>query len=151
MNVMVKSLLAISVTLLSFVGTALAEVVAEDAWSRASIGMTRPGAAYMNIRNAGVETEVLIGLRTDLALKPEIHLSSINDKGVSSMLPAGEIEIAPGETIELKPGGLHVMLMGLQLPLMEGDTFLLTLLFADDDEVTVEIPIFGIAARGPGN
>ncbi len=146
-----KNLLATCVILLSFVGTALAEVVVEDAWSRASIGMTRPGAAYMKIHNAGVETEVLIGLRTDLALKPEIHLSSISDKGVSSMLPAGEIKIAPGETIELEPGGLHVMLMGLQQPMMERDTFLLTLLFADDNEVTVRIPIFGTAARGPEN
>jgi copper(I)-binding protein len=151
MNVMVKSLIAISVILLSLVGSALAEVVVEDAWSRASIGITRPGAAYMKINNAGSETKVLIGLRTGLAMKPEVHLSSIDDKGVSSMLPAGEIEIAPGETIELKPGSLHVMLMGLRRPMVEGDTFFLTLLFADDNEITVKVPIFGIAARGPKN
>lgn len=151
MNIIVKSLVATSVILLSLVGSAMAEVVVEDAWSRASIGITRPGAAYMKIINAGDETMVLIGLRTGLAMKPEVHLSSINDKGISSMLPAGEIEIAAGQTIELKPGGLHVMLMGLRQPMVEGDTFFLTLLFADDNEVTVTVPIFGIAARGPKN
>lgn len=151
MNIIVKSLVATSVILLSLVGSAMAEVVVEDAWSRASIGINRPGAAYMKISNAGDETMVLIGLRTGLAMKPEVHLSSINDKGVSSMLPAGEIEIAAGQTIELKPGGLHVMLMGLRQPMVEGDTFFLTLLFADDNEVTVTVPIFGIAARGPKN
>ena len=105
------------------------DVVVENAWSRASIGMNRPGAAYMTIRNTGDEPVTLTG--------------------VSSMSPAGEIAIAPGESVALEPGGLHAMLMRLQEPMTEGDTFPLTLLFDDGGEVTVEVPILGIAARGP--
>jgi len=125
------------------------DVVVEDAWSRASIGSNRPGAAYMRIRNTGDEEVTLTVIRTDLAMMPEIHLTSTNDQGVSSMVPAGEIEIAPGETVALEPGRLHAMLMRLQRPMAEGDTFLLTLVFSDAGELTVEVPILGVAARGP--
>ena len=54
-----------------------------------------------------------------------------------------------GESVALEPGGLHAMLMRLQEPMTEGETFPLTLLFDDGGEVTVEVTILGIAARGP--
>lgn len=152
MNVLLKSLVATALTIAGFVGVAMAEestVVVEDAWARASIGMNRPGAAYMTVRNMGEDTVILTGLRTDLAMMPEIHLTSTNDQGVSSMTPAGEIEIAPGEVAALEPGGLHAMLMRLSRPMVEGETFALTLVFGDGDEITVDVPILGIAARGP--
>ena len=125
------------------------DVVVEDAWARASIGVKRPGAAYMTIRNTGDEAIALTGIRTDLAMMPDIHQTSTNVEGVSSMAPAGEIEIAPGESVSLEPGGLHAMLMRLQRPMAEGESFSLTLGFSDGGEIVVEVPILGIAARGP--
>ena len=65
------------------------------------------------------------------------------------MAPAGEITISPGESVALEPGGLHAMLMRLQTAMIEGETFPLTLAFSDGGEVTVDVPILGIAARGP--
>ncbi|MEW4462138.1 MULTISPECIES: copper chaperone PCu(A)C [Hyphomicrobiales] len=127
------------------------DVVVEGAWSRASIGMNRPGAAYMTIRNTGDTPVTLIGLTTPLAMMPEIHESKTNADGVSSMAPADEITIAPGESVSLEPGGLHAMLMQLQTPMTEGESYPLTLLFDDGGEVTVEVPILGIAARGPND
>lgn len=132
--------------------TAVAEVPTveiSEAWSRASIGMNRPGGAYLTIRNSGDQTETVTGLRTDIAMMSEIHLSSTNDQGVSSMSPAGEISIAPGDTVALEPGGLHAMLMKLQRPMVEGQTFSLTLILANGNEVTVDVPILGVSARGP--
>jgi periplasmic copper chaperone A len=125
------------------------DVAVENAWARASIGMDRPGAAYMDVRNAGAEPVTLIGLKTELAMMPEIHRTSTNADGVSSMAPAGEIMIAPGETVTLEPGGLHAMLMRLRAPMNEGETFTLMLLFSDGGEVKVDVPILGFAARGP--
>ena len=154
MNSILKTLGASVVAIAGLAGTAWAEeptVIVEDAWSRASIGMNRPGAAYMTIRNLGAETETLVGIRTDLAMMPEIHLSATNEQGVSTMTPMGDIEIAPDETVALEPGELHVMLMRLSRPMIEGETFALTLVFVDGDEATVEVPILGIAARGPTN
>ena len=125
------------------------DVVIEDAWARASIGVNRPGAAYMTIRNAGDEAVTLTGIRTDLAMMLEIHQTSTTAEGVSSMAPAGDIEIASGESVLLEPGGLHAMLMRLQRPMAEGENFSMTLDFSDGGEITVEVPILGIAARGP--
>ena len=126
-----------------------ADVVVENAWARASIGTSRPGAAYMEVHNAGDEPVTLTGLRTDLAMMPEVHRTATDEQGVSSMSPAGQIVIAPGETVAFEPGGLHAMLMQLQRPMEEGETFPLTLTFSDGGETTVEVPILGIAARGP--
>ena len=65
------------------------------------------------------------------------------------MAPAGDIRIAPGETVALEPGGLHAMLMMLQRPMVEGEAFELTLSFSDGGEVSVEVPVLGMTARGP--
>ena len=125
------------------------DVIVEDAWARASIGTNRPGAAYMTMRNTGTDPVTLVGLETPLAMMPNIHETKTDANGVSSMAPAGEIMIAPGESVSLEPGGLDAMLMQLQTKMVEGATFPLTLIFADGGVVTVNIPVLSIAARGP--
>ena len=125
------------------------DVVIEDAWARASIGTNRPGAAYMTLRNTGTDPVTLVGLETPLAMMPDIHETTTDANEVSSMAPAGEITIPPGESVSLEPGGLHAMLMRLQRPMAEGENFSMTLDFSDGGEITVEVPILGIAARGP--
>ncbi|MGR3638836.1 copper chaperone PCu(A)C [Alterinioella nitratireducens] len=125
------------------------DVVIADAWARATIGMNRPGAAYLTLRNSGDADVTVTGLATPLAMMSEIHRTTTNADGVSSMAPAGEITIAAGGSIALEPGGLHAMLMQLQEPLTEGATLPLTVMFSDGGEVTVEAPILGFAARGP--
>ena len=125
------------------------DVVVEGAWARASIGTSRPGAAYLTLRNKGDEVVTVTGIRTPIAIRPEIHRTSTNHKGVSSMAPAGDIGIAPGESVALEPGGLHAMLMRLQEPMIEGESFPMTLTFSDGGTVMVEVPILGLGARGP--
>ena len=125
------------------------DVVVEGAWSRASIGTNRPGAAYMTVRNTGTDAITLTGIETDLAMRPEVHRTSTNDEGVSSMAPAGDLDIAPGAAVALEPGGLHAMLMMLQRPMVEGETFEMMLNFSDGGTVALEVPILGMAARGP--
>mgnify|MGYP000085434616 CR=1 FL=1 len=131
----------------SFAGSE--DVVVEDAWARASIGTNRPGAAYMTLRNTGSDPVTLVGLETPLAMMPDIHETTTDSNGVSSMGPVGEITILPGESVSLEPGGMHAMLMRLQTKMVEGETFPLTLNFADGETLTVDVPILGIAARGP--
>lgn len=125
------------------------DVIVERPWSRASIGMARPGVAYMTLRNTGDETVTLTGLRTGVAMRPEIHRTVTDARGVSSMSPAGDIEMAPGAVVELAPGGLHAMLMMLQRPLEKGSTYPLILLFDDGGEITVTVPVLGVTTRGP--
>lgn len=139
---------------LSFVapGAVLAggeDVVAERSWARASVGTSRPSAAYLTLRNTGGEVATVTGIAASIAKLAEIHRTSVNDRGVSTMAPAGEIIIAAGETVSLEPGGLHAMLMHLRTPMIKGESFLLTISFADGDKITVEVPILKFGARGP--
>ena len=127
------------------------DVVIEDAWSRASIGTSRPGVAYMTLQNNGAEPVVVTGLRTNLAMMPMIHASTTDAQGVTRMSHMEEVEIKAGEAVALEPGGLHVMLMDLQHPMVEGESYALSVIFADGTEATVEVPILGIAARGPSD
>ena len=152
MDRMTFAALAALVATFSAPGAVLAgseDVVVEQPWARASIGVNRPGAAYLSVLNKGDEAVTLTGLSTPLAEMPEIHRTSTTAEGVSSMAPAGEIIIAPGESAALEPGGMHAMLMRLRTPMIEGETFPLTLTFSDGGEVMVDVPILGIAARGP--
>ena len=145
-------LFALALTLLIGASPVLAggeDVVIEDAWSRASIGTRRPGVAYMTLRNTGAEPVVLSGLRTDLAMMPMIHATTTDAQGVTRMSHMEAVEIPAGETVALEPGGLHVMLMDLQRPMVEGESYTLSVIFADGTETTVDVPILGMAARGP--
>lgn len=151
-RMVIAALAALSIALggsdAAFAGTE--DIVIERAWARASIGTNRPGAAYMTLRNNGDEPVTLTGIRTEIAMMPEVHRTSTDDRGVSSMAPAGDITVAPGEIVALQPGGLHAMLMKLQRPMNEGESFRLTLLFSDGTEITIEVPILEVGARGPG-
>lgn len=125
------------------------KIVVEQPWARASIGTSRPGGAYLALRNEGDVPVYLVGLRADISAMPSIHETQTNDEGVSRMLPAGDIEIPVGGTLALEPGSYHIMLMKLQSPLVEGETFPMTLLFSDGLEKEVVVPVLRIGARGP--
>jgi copper(I)-binding protein len=59
------------------------------------------------------------------------------------------VEIPAGGSVAFAPGGLHVMLMDLQRPMVEGESFTMTLMLEDGGEIPVEVPILGVTARGP--
>lgn len=126
-----------------------ATVIVEAPWSRASIGTTRPGVAYFTIRNTSRKAITLTGVRAAIANNASIHQTKTNADGVSSMTRAGAITIPAGKAISLAPGGLHTMLMGLQSPLVKGESFTLILEFEDGKETSVTMPILGVGARGP--
>ncbi len=93
-----------------------------DARLRATPPNARVAAGYMNVRNAGADADRLIGGTADFADKVEIHEMSM-EGGVMKMRPLSNgLEIAPGETVELAPGGYHLMLTGLNAALQEGQT-----------------------------
>ena len=124
-------------------------IVIEKPWARASIGTSRPGGAYLIVRNEGSEAISLVGLHTEIAGMPSIHETRTNLDGISSMAPADDILIPAGGMIALEPGGYHVMLMKLKAPLVKGETFMMTLLFSDGTEIETNVPVLGIGSRGP--
>lgn len=153
LGVTFRQTLRVSLLLLAALASAPAhagsdEVVVDEAWSRASIGTNRPGVVYMTIRNEGNESRKLSAVTTDLAARAEIHQTSTNERGVSSMTRVEELEVPARSSVALEPGGLHVMLMGLQRSMKKGESFSLTLVL-DEGVVEVVVPILGFTSRGP--
>ena len=120
----------------------------DAAWARASIGTSRPGAAYFTVRNLGDEADRLTGLSSPVSAMPMLHETTLSE-GISRMAHVEAAEIPARGELTLEPGGMHVMLMELTTPLKEGATFPLTLTFEAGGEITVEVPVFGPGATGP--
>lgn len=114
-------------------------VHADDAYAFATSAAAKTAAAYVEIENHGPATR-LTGAKSDVAAKTEIHISEMKD-GVMSMSPAGEVELPVDGELELEPGGMHIMLMGLKAPLSTGQSFPVTLTFATGEEVEVEVMV----------
>ncbi|MEI4195827.1 copper chaperone PCu(A)C [Roseovarius sp. E0-M6] len=104
--------------------------------------MSKSGAGYLSITNAGDVSDRLIEVRADFP-HVSIHKSEEAD-GVMRMMPVEAIEIPAGETVTLEPGGFHVMFMGLSDPLEAGQDIPATLIFDKAGEVAVT---FAIEAR----
>jgi copper(I)-binding protein len=129
-------------------GAAEGALVVERPWARASIGTSRPGAAYFTLRNNGAEDDVLTAIETPAAHMAELHTTEVRD-GVATMSPVEALQVPAGSEATLAPGGTHVMLMMLTAPLEEGESLPMTLVFERSGRVAVEVPIYGIGSSGP--
>jgi len=113
-------------------------------WSRATPKGASVGAGYLTIKNTGTTADRLVGGSSDAAAAFEVHEMSMNN-GVMKMRPVkGGLEIKPGETVELKPQGLHIMFVGLKKPLAQGDHVKATLVFEKAGKVDVEFDVSGM-------
>ena len=120
-------------------------------WARATPKGASVGGGYLKITNTGTVPDRLLGGSTEVASRFEIHEMSM-DNGVMKMRPVtGGVEIKPGQTVELKPRGYHVMLMGLKQQLEQGQHFKATLEFAKAGKVDVDFTIEGVGAQNPGS
>jgi hypothetical protein len=117
-------------------------------WSRALPPVSANGAAYVTLMNSGHHADKLVGASSPVAQRAELHTHSM-EGGVMKMRPVSSVELAPGKEVEFKPGGLHVMLIGLKHPLKKGDRFPLTLQFAHTPPMTVEVTVQAADARRP--
>jgi copper(I)-binding protein len=117
---------------------ASAEPAAGSMGEGQAMAMTGTGAVFMRLVNEGNEADRLLGGRTDVAKVVEIHETVMQDDIMKmQMLPDGLEVPAKGEVV-LKPGGYHVMLIGMQRDLNVGDTFTIELQFEKSGTVTVE-------------
>ena len=107
-------------------GVLKAEVSVTDA----TVRLLPPGvpntAAYFSIHNHSETMITLVGAKVDFANKAEIH-NHIMVNDMMSMQQQAEVVIQPGATVDFAPGGLHIMLFGLNKPLQEGQTLAISL------------------------
>lgn len=125
-------------------------LVIEAPWTRATPQGARVAGGYMKITNTGREADRLTGGSFPLAGRFEVHEMAVAN-GVMTMreLVRG-LEIGPGQTVELKPGGFHVMFMQLREPVREGAAVKGTLVFEKAGTVEIEYRVAPIGARAPG-
>jgi len=130
-------------------GSAAGGIVVERAWARATPPGAATGGAYLTVINTGRDADRLVGATTAAAARAEVHEMSMAD-GIMRMRPlAGGLEIAPGASVTLAPGGAHLMLIALTGPLVAGATIEATLTFAAAGDVAVTFPVVPIGAAPP--
>ena len=118
-------------------------------WTRAA-GAGGTGAGFMTIRNTGATADRIVAARSPAARVVELH-THIREGDVMRMRPVPAIDLPPGQTVTLQPGGLHIMLIQLNAPLRQGERVPVTLVLERGGEVTVDLPVESAGARGPAH
>jgi periplasmic copper chaperone A len=114
-------------------------LVAQDAWIRATPG-TVVAAAYLTLHNQGSSPVTVTGVQSPMAESAMIHETRVQG-GQSQMRPHEQIVVAPGATVKLQPGGLHVMLQGLKQPLAVGESVPLIITLAGGETLQVSAAV----------
>ena len=97
-------------------------------------------AVYLTVDNAGAKADALVAASTDAAKTVELHEVQ-KDGNVMKMRPVAKIPIPAGGKVQLKPGGYHIMLIGLAHDLKPGETIPVTLKFEQAGEVRVDATV----------
>lgn len=137
------------VTALTLSASALAEVNIDQPYARAVPPGQPNSAAFMTLKNNS-DTEVsLVSASSSISNVAELHTHT-NENGVMKMRQIAEINLKANQQVELKPGGLHIMLIGLKQNLVKGETVDLTLTFSDGSTETLDIHVKDVMS-GMGN
>jgi len=119
-------------------------VEVQKVWARATPGGARTAVIYMTLVAKG-RSDRLVDVSSPVAERAQMHSESMTG-GVMRMRPLTEIALKQDAPTVLKPGSMHVMLIGLKHPLAQGDSFALTLRFQKAGEQTVEVHVEKIGA-----
>lgn len=118
-----------------------------DAWARETVAGQTSTAAYLTITNKGTGDDRLVGVSVPEPAKASVHATE-NRSGITHMREMNPgVAVPAGVTIELKPGGTHVMITGLQAPLRRGETLRLSLRFEKSGDKPIDVRV--APASGP--
>jgi copper(I)-binding protein len=114
-------------------------ITASGAWARTSPVVAEAGAAYMTLTNTSDTDDELVGasVPATVAARAEVHESSMGEGGMMAMNRVDSVALPAGATLELAPGGYHIMLLQLAEPLAAGTEIPITLTFAQSGDVKV--------------
>lgn len=124
------------------------DITVASPWTRATPGGAKVAGGYLKVTNNGTVADKLVSGTADIAGRVEIHEMAMNN-GVMQMRPLNDgLELKPGQTVELKPGGYHVMFLDLKRQLKQGETVKATLQFekAGKVEITLNVAAVGGAS-----
>ncbi|MGE0257941.1 MAG: copper chaperone PCu(A)C [Alphaproteobacteria bacterium] len=118
----------------------------KDAWARATPGSAENGAAYVTLLSPSGDR--LTGVSSSAAKVSQLH-EMANEGGVMKMRELSAIDLPPGQPVTLKPGGAHIMMMGLDHPLRPGESIQLSLRFEKAGTREVTAAVGKVGAAGP--
>ena len=122
----------------------------DQPWTRATAPTAKAGGGFVTITNKGTMPDRLIAARSTASDKVEIHEMKM-DGNVMRMRELDKgLEIPPGATVALKPGGLHIMFMELKAPFAKDAKVPLTLVFEKAGSIDVELAVQAMGATTPG-
>lgn len=116
-----------------------------DAYSYESV-LGNVGVVYLTITNRGARPDTLVDVEVSGALVAMVH-EQVTQGEMVEMRHVGPLPIPPHGTVVLKPGGLHVMMEGLERAPVAGDTLTVTARFAGGQEVVVRAPVLPYGAE----
>jgi copper(I)-binding protein len=118
-------------------------------WSRATPPTAESGGGYLVLKNTGTTPDRLIAVKSPAADRVEIHEMKMDGNIMRMREVEKGIEIPPGATVELKPGGFHVMFMGLKAPFAKEAKVPLTLVFEKAGSIDVDLMVQAMGAQAP--
>lgn len=122
----------------------------KDAWVRGTVPAQRSSGAFMQITSPAGAT--LTGASSPVAEAVELHEMSM-DGGTMRMRPLPRLPLPAGQSVELTPGGYHIMLLGLKQPLAAGTSVPLTLLFEQGgkpESLELQVPVRSLTSSAGG-
>ena len=125
---------------------ATAQIEVRDAWAAPTPGGVEVAAGYVTIVNTTAGEDRLLSLASPRAERAEVHDMSMEDGVMRMRAVEGGLPIAAGETVQLAPGGRHLMFYGVTEPFVEGESIAVTLTFARAGEIAVTMPVRRAAA-----
>ncbi|KIN70941.1 Signal peptide protein [Sulfitobacter noctilucae] len=118
------------------------DIMVKDAYIRSSTPTSVTGAAFLELMNHGDTDDRLIGAASDVAGRVELHTHLEDANGVMKMMEVEEGFVVPaGGMHALARGGDHIMFMGLNAPLVQGEDITVTLTFEKAGEMEISIPV----------
>lgn len=124
----------------------LGDLTIEGAFTRATLPNAPVGGGFLTIANHGATADRLIAASAPIAKETQIHEMAMEGDVMKMRQLADGIVLPPGETVTLKPGGLHIMFMGLNTSLVEGEIVPVTLTFENAGTITIDMAIGAAAA-----
>ena len=116
-------------------------------WTRATAPTAKAGGGYLVITNKGTTPDRLVAAQSTASQKVEIHEMKMDGNVMRMRELAGGLEIPPGGSVMLKPGGYHIMFMELKAPLAKDTKVPVTLVFEKAGKIDVD---FAVQAAGSG-
>lgn len=119
-------------------------LVVSHVWAHENPPSSHANAVYLTVVNDGLEADRLMGVEGDFFHSAEFQAPVVDEDGVLRTKSLSAIEIGPGQSLTFQPGGVQILLVGLQTSFFEGDHFHLSLLFERAGRLEVEVEVEGL-------